>query len=128
MCLSDRSGLGGREQKAKEKEAKAAADKERIAAAAAAAKRELQAKLGHGKGLGVQQQQQQREREREQASAREQRTLEEFEQARAGRDATKVRANTAVSPQHDLAESLHSCWLVMHFGQSVTPASRLHQL
>ncbi len=103
MDPHNRNGLGGWEQKAKEKEAKAAAEKERIAAAAAAAKRELQAKLGHGKGLGAQQQhQREREREREQASAREHRTLEEFEQGRVARDATKVREDTAASLQHDL--------------------------
>ena len=81
--VDDRPGVSTREERAKEKEAKAAADKERIAAAAAAAKRELQAKLGNGKGAAAAQQQREQQREQQQAVAREQRTLEDFEKARA---------------------------------------------
>jgi hypothetical protein len=75
---------------AKDREAKAAADRERIAAAAAAAKRELQAKLGGGKGAAAQQQQQQQQQHQAAAAQDHQRTLDDFEKARAAKQAGKV--------------------------------------
>ena len=97
----NRAGVSSREQKAKDKEAKAAAEKERIAAAAAAAKWELQAKLG--KGPAAAQQQQQRGQQQ-----REQRTLEEFESARTGKDAVKVRTWPAADSVTPLPQSEQS--------------------
>ena len=83
-----RPAVASREQLAKDREAKAAADRERIAAAATAAKRELQAKLGGGKGAASQQHQQQQQQH--QAAAAQERTLDDFEKARAAKQSAKV--------------------------------------